>query len=127
MPITFKYDNKFNKTDNYLKKLRNLKMNGVLDKFGQMGVNELKNNTPKNTGYTADSWHYEIKYNKNGLTITWHNDNTTPMGTPIAILLQYGHATRSGAYYRGVDFVNPAMKNIFKQIDDAIWKEINNA
>lgn len=47
MPITFKYDNKFNKTDNYLKKLRNLKMNGVLDKFGQMGVNELKNNTPK--------------------------------------------------------------------------------
>lgn len=127
MPITFKYDTRFDKTDKYFNKLKNLKYTGKLDNYAQTGIAELKKNTPTNTGLTADSWHYEIKYSKTNLTITWYNDNLTSQGTPIAILLQYGHATRSGTYYKGVDFVNPVMKSVFKQIDDAIWKEINNA
>lgn len=92
--------------------------------YAQVGVNALTMGTPIDTGETAFSWYYEIKRKgKASLEISWHNRNEVS-GIPVAILLQYGHGTGTGGYVAGVDYINPAIRPIFKIIADAVWKEV---
>ena len=87
----------------------------------------LREATPKDTGKTADSWTYEIVEEKNGnLKIVWHNTNIANDWVPVAILLQYGHATGNGGYVQGRDYINPAIESIFHQLADEAWKEVSN-
>lgn len=99
---------------------------GILDKYGNRGVDALRAATPKETGKTADSWYYEISHSKNSASITWSNFNTN-RGYNIAILIQYGHGTGTGVYVQGTDYVNPAMKDVFEQIANEVAEEIKRA
>ena len=79
----------------------------------------------KATGKTAASWSYEIKMDKSGATLCWKNSNIVD-GVPIAVILQYGHGTRNGAYVQGVDYINPALTPIFSALADELWKEVKS-
>ena len=96
------------------------RIRSVLDRYGRQGVAALQMYTPKDSGETANSWKYEI-FN---LGIAWSNTNVTGNGTPVAILLQYGHGTKNGGYVQGRDYINPALQPIFDEIADACWKEV---
>ena len=98
------------------------KIHSVLDRYGRQGVAALQMYTPKDSGETANSWKYEI-FN---LGIAWSNTNVTGNGTPVAILLQYGHGTKNGGYVQGRDYINPALQPIFDEIADNCWKEVEN-
>lgn len=98
------------------------RIRSVLDKYGRQGVSALQTSTPKDSGETANAWRYEIF----DLGIAFENTNITSNGTPVAILLQYGHGTRNGGYVQGIDYINPALQPIFDEIADACWKEIEN-
>lgn len=124
MPITFVQHGNFSKTWKFFERCKNLFHLGILDQYGREGVAALAMNTPVDEGKTAASWRYEVVNNKNELRIEWHNDNVTVDGTPIAILIQYGHGTRNGGYVVGRDFINPAIQPIFDKIADALWKEV---
>jgi len=80
--------------------------------------------TPSDTGLTAASWGYIITAKKDSVSIIWTNSNVTENGTPIAILLQYGHGTGTGGYVQGTDYINPAIKPIFDEIEKGVWQEI---
>lgn len=126
--ITFEVKGNFSKTYTSLKNLSlfsTYKLMGILEKYGEEGVRALRSTTPKDTGLTADSWSYDIKVEKDRITLSWNNSNVND-GVPIAILLQYGHGTGTGGYVEGVDYINPAMHPIFKQIADSAWKEVSN-
>ena len=98
-----------------------------MNKYGRLGVEALREATPKDTGKTADSWIYEIEEESNGnLKIVWSNTNVVDDWAPIAILLQYGHATRNGGYVQGRDYINPAIESIFKNMADEVWKEVSH-
>lgn len=94
-----------------------------LDKYGQMGVEALKQATPKRTGRTAASWYYEVEIGKESASITWNNSNTNE-GVPIALMIQYGHGMPNGGYVRGVDYINPSLEPIFEAIKDSLWKDL---
>lgn len=98
------------------------RIRSIFDKYGKEGVEALQSYTPKNTGKTASEWSYEI----HSWGISWNNSNFAPNGTPIAILIQYGHGTRGGGYVQGMDYINPAIKPIFDRISDDIWREVQN-
>jgi len=98
------------------------RIRSVLDRYGRQGVAALQMYTPKDSGETANSWKYEI-FN---LGIAWSNTNVTGDGTPVAILLQYGHGTKNGGYVQGRDYINPALQPIFDEIADNCWKEVEN-
>lgn len=126
--ITFEVKGNFSKTYTSLKNLSlfsTYKLIGILEKYGEEGVRALRSTTPKDTGLTADSWSYDIKVEKDRITLSWNNSNVND-GVPVAILLQYGHGTGTGGYVEGVDYINPAMHPIFKQIADSAWKEVSN-
>ena len=99
-------------------------MNTVdLRKYGEKGVNALKEATPKDSGLTATSWKYKIEKEAGKTSLTFYNSNVQN-GVPIAIILQYGHGTRNGGWVEGYDYINPAIRPIFKELADAAWREV---
>lgn len=122
--VSFKQKGDFEKSDRFLHKLIEGWNRHKLDKYGKMGVAALKAATPKDTGKTADSWSYEIVEEKGRTSIYWRNSNVVDDWANIAILIQYGHATRNGGFVVGRDYINPAIQPIFDQMADEIWKEV---
>lgn len=94
----------------------------VLDEAAQQGVVALEEATPKDSGVTSGSWGYEIITDGTGTSIFWTNTSVTYQGDPIVILLHYGHGTGTGGYVQGRDFINPAIRPIFDNISDVVWK-----
>lgn len=126
--ITIEAKGNFSKTYQALNKLNlfsTYKLMSILEKYGKEGLNALQSTTPKDSGLTADSWSYDIQVEKDKVTISWNNSNIHD-GVPIAVLIQYGHGTGTGGYVQGVDYINPAMHPIFKQIADSAWKEVSS-
>lgn len=121
--IQFKQKGDFSKTESFLKKLRKLDLDSVLDKYGKLGVQALASATPVETGKTAASWDYKIEKGKGVVTITWTNSNVNN-GVPIALLIQYGHGTGTGGYVQGRDYIKPAIRPIFDELADALWEEV---
>lgn len=122
--IEFKVNGSFNKTFSFLRRCKKLKL-ADLDKFGQMGVEALRNATPKDTGLTADSWYYDVVYENGTISIQWLNSNVVNGWCNVAVILQYGHATGTGGYVEGIDYINPALKPIFDKIAKDAWEEVN--
>ena len=125
MKISFTSKGDFSKTIKFLNKVKNVKINDILSKYGKIGVNALLQATPKDSGVTSQSWNYRIEVNNNNASIVWYNTNVVK-GVNIAVILQYGHGTRNGGWVEGTDYINPAMKPIFDKIADQVWKEVIN-
>lgn len=116
----------FQNTENFLKGSSDntKKIMKVLERYGQLGVSELQKYTPVDTGKTAMSWRYEIKVQNGSAILSFHNDNITKMGIPVAVLLQYGHATKNGYWIDGIDYINPALEKVFNRLADDAWREV---
>lgn len=123
--ITFTHKGNFKATERFLKHARSVDYVSILERYGQAGVDALAANTPVDTGKTASSWSYEIEVKKDRYTIYWTNSNIQN-GVPIAVILQYGHATNNGGFVQGRDYINPALQNIFDSIAENAWREVKN-
>lgn len=124
--IHFKHRGDFKKTEILLKKSFGMDYEKVLHKYGVEGVSALASATPVESGKTATSWFYEIIQNNGSISIVWENSNVNK-GVNIAVILQYGHGTRTGGYVQGRDYINPALRSIFDKIADAAWKEVTES
>lgn len=124
--ISVKHSGSFSKLERFLKRNEHLNIDRYLHMYGQKGVEALANATPRDTGLTANSWRYEIKKDdvKKEITIVWLNDNVVDEWFNVALMLQYGHATGSGAWVEGIDYINPAIRSIFDKMAEEIWKEV---
>lgn len=121
--ITFKQHGDFKKTIRYLRKAKSISFSKYLEQCAEEGLAALKRATPVDTGKTAKSWGYRIINEVGSVKIEWTNSNIVD-GVPIAIILQYGHATRNGRFIRGQDYINPAIKPIFDKISQTLWEEL---
>lgn len=113
----------FRKLDHYFEHTKSAIKDVDLDAYGREGVAALKSATPVDTGLTADSWYYTIERQNGKVKLNFHNSNINN-GVPIAIILQYGHATNNGGWVEGVDYINPALKPIFDKLAQDAWKEV---
>lgn len=116
----------FKNTDAFLNRMQKLDIATVLKTYGERGVAALRDATPYDTGNSAGSWDYEVVVSQRAVSITWTNSNIQS-GIPVVILLQYGHGTGTGGYVQGRDFINPALKPIFDEIADKVWKAVTSA
>ena len=121
--ISFRQKGDFSKLTKYFERAKAAARLSVLDKYGREGVAALSSATPVDSGETANSWFYEIKHTNGSASITFNNSHIE-QGVPIAIILQYGHATGTGGWVEGRDYINPAIQPIFDKIVDAAWKEV---
>ena len=125
--ISVKQSGDFHNLENFLHKNLHMNLDNYLQMYGQKGVDALSNATPRDTGLTADSWRYEIKKDPKTktITVTWYNDNIVDEWFNVALMIQYGHATGSGYWIEGRDYINPAISSIFDEMAEEIWKEVN--
>lgn len=121
--ITFRQKGDFSKLNRFLERAKETVKLGDLDRYGREGVAALASATPVDSGKTASSWYYEILRTSEGVSISFKNSNINK-GVPIAIILQYGHATRNGGWVEGRDYINPAIRPIFDRIANDAWKEV---
>ena len=115
----------YSKVTRYLERVKKGVNIRNLDKYGREGVAALASSTPVRTGLTANSWYYEIEQKQGVVRISFCNSNIQN-GVPIAIILQYGHATRNGGWVEGRDYINPAIQPIFDEITKNAWKEVSD-
>ena len=127
MKINFEHKGNFNNIERFLVKSLHIKplVRPILDKYGRRGIEALKEATPKDSGKTSESWKYDIVKDERGnYQIVWSNTNIVDGWANIAILLQYGHATRNGGFVKGVDYINPAIEKVFQGMANEAWEEV---
>lgn len=122
----FNHRGSFDKLESFLKSMQKVDISKVVESYARDGVVALSSATPVESGLAASSWDYEVDYGKDKVTIAWTNDNVES-GFPVVIMLQYGYATGTGGYVQGRDYINPAIKPIFDQIADGVWKVVTSA
>lgn len=125
MGVDFTLSGNWDDTERYLKRLGSGDIYKGLDELAKRGVDALRNATPVRSGISASSWGYVIKKDRSGVTIAWTN-SAKDNGFPIVVMLQYGHGTGTGGYVQGEDFINPAIRPVFDQISNEVWKAVTS-
>ena len=121
--ISFKQEGHFNNTRQFLKSAQNINVDETIHRIASLGVRALSSATPVKTGLTAASWDYEIKKQNGKIIVNFLNNNVVK-GVNIAIILQQGHGTKNGGYVQGRDYINPALRPIFDNMEEAMWKAV---
>lgn len=124
--IELEQSGSFKNIETFLAKMKKGDLYSSLDSLARKGQMALAAATPVESGATAAQWSYKIKISISAVEIEWYNSSQN-QGVPIAILLQYGHGTGTGGYVQGRDYINPALKPIFKEIADSVWKKVKSA
>lgn len=124
--ISISSEGSWDKTDKFLRAMQKLNIDGVLGSAAQKGVVALQKATPKDSGLSANSWGYEIQKSGGSILIGWTNSDIEG-GFPVALMIQYGHGTGTGGYIAGKDYINPAMRPVFDEIADMVWKAVTSA
>ena len=122
----FKIKGDWSRTFDFLHKAEKVDVDNILRIYAEKGVEALAASTPKFSGGTASSWGYEIEKKRGITAITWTNSHIND-GVNIALIIQYGHGTRNGGYVEGIDYINPALKPVFEEMADAVWREVVNS
>lgn len=124
--IVIKQRGNFTKTERFLRHASEANIRGILEKYGREGVDALSAATPVDSGLTASSWGYEVSGSKGSYSIYWTNSHIVN-GVPIAIIIQYGHATRNGGYVEGIEYINQALQPIFDKLAQDAWRGVTNS
>jgi hypothetical protein len=105
--------------------LANLNFQHVLARSGARGVQALASATPVDSGLSSRSWDYAIEGTRNSFTIFWFNRDVEN-GFKVALRLQYGYGTGTGGFVPGRDYINPAIRPVFDQIEADIRKAVTS-
>jgi hypothetical protein len=111
------------KTSDALRRMSKQNIFADLNRYGALGVEALSKATPVDSSITAQSWKYRVVQERNGPRVEWYNTHVVD-GVNVAVLIQYGHATRGGTYISGRDYINPAIQPLFDQFVAEIWKKV---
>jgi len=124
--ITVSTSGSFDNIERFLKTMKSGDIFKTLDYYGRLGQDALSQATPIDSALTAESWRYEVVEKSGTYQIIWRNTNVES-GIPVAVLIQYGHATRNGGHVEGRDYINPAIQPLFDNMAEIIWERVRRA
>lgn len=124
MRVIVKHTGDLRKTTDFLTRAQQIQYRAILERYGQRGVEALSAATPRDTGLTASSWGYKVEVGQNGTASVSFTNSNVVRGVPIALLIQFGHGTRNGGYVQGRDYINPALRPVFDEMANTLWKEV---
>ncbi len=124
MPFTLTESGGWERTTAWLRRMQNpVPFQQILEQGGQRGVDALATMTPQDTGKTSVSWEYRITSTAGKVGIEWYNTNVVN-GVVVALMIQYGHGTGTGGYVAPNNYINPAMRPVFEEIQADIMREV---
>lgn len=119
MDVSFSHKGDFTKTEQFFNKLLKKDWKNLLSRYGRQGVEALRSATPKDTGLAASSWDYIIEEDAEGYHLTWTNSDVEG-GYSVAVLIDKGHATKSGGWFSGYHFIDETLDPIIKQLSKEV-------
>lgn len=125
MGITLKTSGSFKQTKKYMQAsidITRLKSDEI-QKIAEETVEKLAKASPYES--IAEAWSYEIKKNKNSYFL-YFNNSYVNNGVNIALLVDKGHATKSGKWIEGKNYIDGPIDEAYKQIIEAAKEELNN-
>lgn len=125
MRVTFDSKGNFENAIKFLGKCTNMEQKSILEKYGKIGVESLRANTPKRSGETAACWDYRINQNGNkSLELEFFNRAHPELNVNLAVLIQLGHGTRTGGYVPPVNYIQPVMTPIYKAVGEELVRRL---
>lgn len=107
--------------DSVMIKAINYDSKGKMNKLGRKGVDNLRDNTPKRSGQTANGWYYKLAETKSGYWELEYCNNAHPESPlNIAFLIDRGHFTRTGGYVPPTPFIYKSLESVM----NALWFDI---
>lgn len=94
-----------------------------MDKYGQRGVEILRELTPTDTGLARDSWDYKVSMKDDECHIDFINYDVED-GVSVVVLIDSGHVRRDGTWFEGYNFINPAIDMLIKEIQLDFKEEV---
>lgn len=91
------------------------------DRYGQLGVELLKENTPTDSGDTREAWAYEIA-NENGIISIIFNNYNVVDDVNIAVIIEHGHVSKNGTWVSAKPFMRKSLNELIKKIQADITK-----
>ena len=125
MGITLKTSGSFKQTKKYMQAsidITQLKSDEI-QKIAEETVEKLAKASPYES--IAAAWSSEIKKNKNSYFL-YFNNSYVNNGVNIALLVDKGHATKSGRWIEGKNYIDGPIDEAYKQIIEAAKEELNN-
>lgn len=116
---------KFKKTIKVLDNYKNLRPDSKLKEIGSLMTEELKKNTPENTGELSAGWNYTLGYYRGMRCVNIINGSHREWPNLISGL-EWGHGTGTGGYVPATHFVTNSMKNVESQVSEEIGGIIKN-
>lgn len=126
--ISFTSSGSFKHMESFLKKSsrRDNDILQIMHSCGQRGVAALSAATPVDSGRAKASWSYRVTQKGSVYRLAWYNSDTEN-GFPVVIMLQYGYGTGTGGFVEGRDYINPAIRPVFNELDHRIWKAVTSS
>lgn len=124
MDINITTQGDFKNVINKLESASNKNPMSVMKQIGGLGVDALRDATPKDTSETANSWNYEAKLNRKGAELNFYNTGHPGASVNVARLIQVGHGTGTGGYVPPRNYINPAMDSVFSRTKGLLSKEL---
>lgn len=121
--ITVKHKGSFKNTERFFNRVLRKDYMQTLRRFGDIGVELLREATPVDSGITAESWDYTIEEGDGTVSVVWTNSHEND-GVNIAILVIYGHGLHNGGYVQGDNFVTPAIRPLLGKMAYQVWREV---
>lgn len=121
MSITVKQKGNFNKTKAYFAKALNLYDTNDLIKIAENTVSELKRVSPYES--ISKGWSYELKVAKKSISLTFNNSEIQN-GINLAILTNYGYATKEGKWVAGKHYIEKPIMDAYNEILKKTWEEL---
>lgn len=124
--ISIRHKGNFNNLDRFLATMKRGELYSDILSLAEKGTDALRAATPRDSGLAMSSWYHTVDVGYYNTTIQWKNSNIEN-GFPVAVMLQLGHGTGNGGYVQGRDYINPALRPVFDEIRDRVWKKVTSA
>lgn len=122
MSIRIKVKGDYKRTTKYLKDSKHIFDEELIEPIANDTIEKLKVASPDEN--VANSWSYEIIINGD-ITTLYFNNSYIVNGNNIAIVIQEGHATKSGEWVQGTRYLDEPMQEAYDAIISKAMEELN--
>ena len=122
MKVSFSRKGTFEPTISWLKRQTRAVPKDILAQIGDLGIESLSENTPKDTGETAMGWGYKVKSGNNPEIVFFNNAHPNEK-VNIAKIIELGHGTRTGGVVYARPYIKRSMTPVFEQAKEILARE----
>jgi len=124
MKVSFESRGDFKNLSRWLDEIQKNSAKNALSRIGEQGVKRLANNTPRDTGETAQGWVFEITSKGAVSEVAWKNVAHPNLSVNLAKLLDQGYTNGTGGFIPPRAYIAKSMDPVWKDAGDNIFKEL---